>query len=574
MPMGGGTLYATDQSGELVTVPYYVEALSPSDVGADGQPARWVEGRWFILHHNDVTRGTYDYSVGNEDRYDIEGFTCNTQLSPENGDRYGGSAFYYNRNSYTINYYNGGEVAHTADYKFEADISGAGAYVPDRPNNIPADYSFAGWYKDPEGTEVYEFTGKTMPSEDIIVYAKWAPVTYTVSFELNGGTGNCPPQELEPGEQVQQPTDPSREGFRFGGWLTAEGTPYDFHQGVTRNMTLYAQWISEDSYTVTYTPGTGTGTVPIDSNKYALEAHAQVAAPTGLTPPLGQVFLGWLLQGTEQIVQPGDQIEITGNMVLVAQWGEVPGMTQVIYKLEGGNYNGNSADVVVEAAINEQLVVKEAPQRDGYKFTGWLIQGTEEIVQPGDTIQVDAENEENNVLIAQWEADSITLTITKKIKDGGTPEQSFIFTVVGTKGASMSIAMNPSDFVGGVCTVTISGLPADTYTVTEDESWSWKYKADQSEKLANSDNNYSVEFTNTRDNEHWLGGTDIVENVFKPVGGDSGTQVTPAANTDANVTPLPTAPKDPEEDQGDKNNNTEPDPGEEAMTQEGGESNV
>ena len=65
-----------------------------------------------------------------------------------------------------------------------------------------------------------------------------------------------------------------------------------------------------------------------------------------------------------------------------------------------------------------------------------------------------------------------------------------------------------------------------------------------------------------------------MENVFDKVSSDSGAQVTPAANTDANVTPLPTAPKDPEEDQGDKNNNTEPDPGEEAMTQEGGESNV
>ena len=128
-----------------------------------------------------------------------------------------------------------------------------------------------------------------------------------------------------------------------------------------------------------------------------------------------------------------------------------------------------------------------------------------------------------------------------------------------------------------VCRKTIAGLKSGEYTVTEDQRWSWKYTVDGEAKPAQAgeDGKLHVEFTNTRDNEPWLGGSHSVENVFKPVGGDSGTQqVTPAANTDANVTPLPTAPKDPEEDQGDKNNNTEPDPGEEAMTQEGGESNV
>ena len=170
------------------------------------------------------------------------------------------------------------------------------------------------------------------------------------------------------------------------------------------------------------------------------------------------------------------------------------------------------------------------------------------------------------------------LTITKRVNGEDPIEQSFIFTVTGPDGFSMSVVMSPEDFGSEhSCSVTITNLPVGAYTVTEDIGWSWKYTCTSGASVPTDitgDGTATVSFTNTRDNEHWLGGTDIVENVFKPVGGDSGTQVTPAANTDANVTPLPTAPKDPEEDQGDKNNNTEPDPGEEAMTQEGGESNV
>ena len=191
----------------------------------------YQSGRWFVLHHNDVTKGTYNYTVGNEDRYEIRGFTCNTALSPKNGDTYGGSAFYYNRNSYNVNYYNGGSVAHSASYKYEADISGAGSYTPVRPSGVPEDYSFAGWYKDPEGTVAYDFTGETMPAEDIIVYARWASVTYTVSFELAGGSGDCPDQTLDPNEAAQEPADPTRDGFRFGGWVTGRGTALRFPPG-------------------------------------------------------------------------------------------------------------------------------------------------------------------------------------------------------------------------------------------------------------------------------------------------------------------------------------------------------
>ena len=99
-------------------------------------------------------------------------------------DSYKNAKFYYERASFDIIYINnGGEGNKTASYKYEADISGAGnAYKPTIPPAGKEDYVFAGWYADPTGQTEYKFDGKTMPAQNITVYAKWVPPTYTVTF--------------------------------------------------------------------------------------------------------------------------------------------------------------------------------------------------------------------------------------------------------------------------------------------------------------------------------------------------------------------------------------------------------
>ena len=244
--------------------------------------------------------------------------------------------------------------------------------------------------------------------------------------------------------------------------------------------------------------------------------------------------------------------------------------------LSGSAIFRTESGVFVPEQGQTYTIVENTPGSiDGYHYTNTTIEANSGLSY---SFTMDSRTKTINVVNTYTEQPKFgSLTITKRVEGTDPIEQSFIFTVTGTNGFSMSVVMSPEDFgAGRSCSVTITNLPVGSYTVTEDTGWSWKYTCandSQNATIAGNDT-VTVNFTNTRDGEPWLGGTDIVENVFNVVGGDSGTQVTPAANTDANVTPLPTAPKDPEEDQGDKNNNTEPDPGEEAMTQEGGESNV
>lgn len=53
-----------------------------------------------------------------------------------------------------------------------------------------------------------------------------------------------PDQELESGEKVAKPTDPTKEGKTFVAWHDAVtlDSLYDFDDPVTSNLTLYAEW--------------------------------------------------------------------------------------------------------------------------------------------------------------------------------------------------------------------------------------------------------------------------------------------------------------------------------------------
>lgn len=135
-----------------------------------------ISGGKYELDHQDTVYGKGD-SVTKEDRYSITGFTLNEGKSTRIGRDYNGAKFYYNRNSYNIVFMNNGAKDSDVSRKYQQDISDV-TYTPTRPAGVPANFTFAGWYDNElcEGT-AYDFTGKTMPAQNITLYAKWqAPV--------------------------------------------------------------------------------------------------------------------------------------------------------------------------------------------------------------------------------------------------------------------------------------------------------------------------------------------------------------------------------------------------------------
>ncbi len=72
------------------------------------------------------------------------------------------------------------------------------------------------------------------------------PEKHTITFNTNGGS-NIPPTEVEEGQKLTKPTDPTREGYNFIGWYSDEGLTeeFDFNTEIIENITLYAKWEEE-----------------------------------------------------------------------------------------------------------------------------------------------------------------------------------------------------------------------------------------------------------------------------------------------------------------------------------------
>lgn len=165
--------------------------------------------------------------------------------------------FYYTRNKYQIDYYYKGNLIKTTGISipFGRNInSSTYNYTPERPSGIDADYTWGGWYTDAGLTVPYTFD--TMPSHNLVLYAKWVAPTYKVTFDLNGGDGVAPTtQEVEKHKTATSVADPSRRYYNFDGWYTAKegGERYDWSRPVTSDTTLYAHWsLKPLTYTVRY----------------------------------------------------------------------------------------------------------------------------------------------------------------------------------------------------------------------------------------------------------------------------------------------------------------------------------
>lgn len=107
-------------------------------------------------------------------------------------------------------------------------------------------YTFRFWATSPNSSIAYNLN---LPvTNDLTLYAIWKINTYTVSFNLDGGSGSFPSKTINYGSTVSKPTvNPTKDGFVFKYWaLSGQTTEYNFNTPITTNITLVAIW-EEDS---------------------------------------------------------------------------------------------------------------------------------------------------------------------------------------------------------------------------------------------------------------------------------------------------------------------------------------
>ena len=234
-------------------------------------------------------------------------------------------------------------------------------------------YEFAGWTLDGSGmlpfTPLIIYPGTT---GDLHYKAEWRLAEYTITMDLDGGSGQEKVVYTITDEEFELPT-PTRNGYEFVGWtgerITTPQTSVKIPKGSTGNKAYTANW-KVIRYTITLVTNGG---AVIASIRYTVEDSVTLPIPPDRP---GYEFSGWVLDGSGQfpstpmIIPKGS----TGDRIYKAEWREAT--YTITFVSHGRVYNW------VQYTINNQVYFG-TPEEDpsyylpGYTFVGWKIDGVE-----------------------------------------------------------------------------------------------------------------------------------------------------------------------------------------------------
>ena len=142
------------------------------------------------------------------------------------------------------------------------------------PDTIITDpgYKLAGWFTDSACTAGNKYGFNVALEEDLVLYAKWDTVVYTITYDLNDGENAA----ANPGTYNINSEDivlanPTKTGASFEGWFydaqfTNRAT--QITKGSWGDKSLFAKW-TPYTYTIHYLSGSmATGTTPSDEKEY------------------------------------------------------------------------------------------------------------------------------------------------------------------------------------------------------------------------------------------------------------------------------------------------------------------
>lgn len=289
----------------------------------------------------------------------------------------------------------------------ESQVVNEGEQVKKPIDPIKDGYMFTEWTY--QG-KTYDFTLEV--TSDLTLTAKWVKLeedveTFVVKFETDGGT-TISNQIVEKGNKVKKPTDPTKDGYTFKGWILNDEI-YDFEKIVEENIELKAKWekIKETNNNTTNnssnnnnnnnknnnnknnnnnnnnnnttkptTPAEKKYTVTFNSNGGSSVSSQTVVEGGKATQPSnptrsGYNFAGWLLNGSTYNFGSS----VTSNITLVAKW------TQKSYTVGVTRVDAYSPDSILSVfEEGKAITVQSIKYSDGT----YLCSGTNTTVNTGD----------------------------------------------------------------------------------------------------------------------------------------------------------------------------------------------
>ena len=297
-------------------------------------------------------------------------------------------------NQYTITYDLDGGTAEGNPDTYTVETDAFTLKNPTRPG-----YTFTGW----SGTGL---TGEdnltvTIPKGSTgnrSYTAHWSLNTYSITYDLNGGTASGNPTSYTVESATITLNQPTKTGYTFTGWSGTDLTGEDnltvtIPAGSTGDRSYTAHW-SLNTYSITYDLDGGTASGNPDF--YTVESSTITLNPPTRT---GYTFIGW--SGTD--LSGSDNLTVTipagsiGNRSYIAHWSL--NTYSITYDLDGGTALGNPDSYTVESAA----ITLNEPTKAGYVFTGWS--GTDLVGEDNLTVTIPAGSIGDRRYTAHWEFD-------------------------------------------------------------------------------------------------------------------------------------------------------------------------
>ncbi len=267
-------------------------------------------------------------------------------------------------------------------------------------------YIFAGWYKDKECKEQFDFSSKV--TKKMTLYAKWEEIgeLYFLSFNTNGHGKHPNTVEVNKINTLPEITD---EGYTFIGWYYDKELTKKVNIGdtVTENKTVYAKW-EVKKFTVHFNSNGGT-----EIASQTIEYGKHCPRPSNPTKE-NYIFAGWYKD--QNFTLPCDFINgiIISEVTCYAKW--IPQASEGdTLTVEFNSKLGSKVEAITGIVPGSTIKEPTAPTRKGYTFAGWYknIDGTL-------TIPFDFEHDvvtENMILLAKWTPNVITVTLRDSVTD-------------------------------------------------------------------------------------------------------------------------------------------------------------
>lgn len=233
------------------------------------------------------------------------------------------------------------------------------------PSATRAGYTFDGWNTAPDGSGTDYAAGAsfTMPSSDTTLYAQWAAIDYTVTFNEQGGDAVSDVTGAHVGDAIEMP-DAERDGYTFIEWnavANGSGTGYDVGDDLTMpagNVTLYAIWA--ENFTLTYN---SQGGASVASAEYLEDDTVTVPAAPARTD---YTFVEWNTQanGEGDFFDPGDTFTMpAGDVTLFAIWEDDDGITMETENAAPNNGDANNDGLLDSQQANVTSFINEVTNK-------------------------------------------------------------------------------------------------------------------------------------------------------------------------------------------------------------------